>query len=242
MITTDEYGRKVHKCSKCGAFCRRGAQQCRDCYMAQCRGIRSGWKCLDCGAQLSQAKHRRCNTCEAQRRLDVMKAGVHVIHQNGKTYERTKYKCQSCGIEKYSPSPRCRKCAIDEGVFRPKARQCGTCKCGKQLGDPRTTMCRQCDAERRKAIAKELKHTTCRDCGGKPDTRTKDGRCRACYSKFRQDEYARQNGELPLDRDILAAAKYSRKQKKCPTCGVKITTRECVACAVLNRVGEKGFR
>ena len=205
MITTDEYGRKCHKCSKCNEFCRKGAEQCRACRNAD----------LDASRQTMS---------------------------KGKVYPRTIYKCQTCGKEKYSNYPRCWDCAKKAGAFRGRVAKPRFCTCGKQLSDIRSKMCRQCDQERRNAQAQEIKHRKCKDCGGTPDGRTRDGRCRGCYSKFRQNEYARQNGEPPPDHNVIAAAKFSRRQKKCPTCGVKITTRECVACAVLNRVGEKGFR
>lgn len=81
----------------------------------------------------------------------------------------------------------------------------------------------------------------CKDCGAKNDNNGSMPRCRKCHGKKMEEVLWQKNGGLPLDRQVDDAAKLTEEIKRCPKCGGKYTTQECVRCVVIQRIGGKGF-
>lgn len=205
---------------------------------------RTMYPCPTCG------KPRRCNIGECHKCRIAQ--GKHIAKKKH-VYKRKLQKCEGCGIEKRSPTKLCRKCAAAAGRYsRSKSPKSDYCACGARLSNKhKSSICRHCEDKRRRDLANELRGKMCSVCGvNRPNLKSLTGRCSVCEgassTKIRAHaarvKYYESRGEPMPDLDVILAAKASPKIKKCPTCGVKITTHECVACAVLNRVGEKGFR
>jgi len=206
---------------------------------------RTLYPCPTCG-RLKREKGSECIDCR-------LKAGKH-IPKTKRVYKHKLRKCQSCGVEKRSPTALCRRCAAAAGRFSrskqpPKSDYCA---CGVRLSNKhKSSHCQACENKRRRKLIDELKGKMCSVCGtNKPNLKSLSGRCSECEgassTKIRAHaarvKYYETRGEPMPDLDVIIAAKPIQVPKKCPTCGVKITTRECVACAVLGRIGEKGFR
>lgn len=140
---------------------------------------------------------------------------------------RTSTQCPHCGQPKSNVSNACKKCSLQmqKGMAKPRTnRPCPDC--GVAQVSPKAKRCLACEKARRKKDGHFVHNCT----------RTSEMR------EAQRKKYWEMRRQPGPDRNVIAAAKSTRHQKKCPNCGVKITTRECVACAVLNRVGEKGFR
>lgn len=186
--------------------------------------------------QCQKPRRSKCGLCRECKQANdrVRRQAISPTHYqeevvlDNRGYKRTRYPCPGCGALRNVKFGKCRKCYESERKASTlKERKCFDCS--KPLTPYKTSKrCYTCEQARRRALIDPQQ----------PKQKIVSER----QKEKAQDNYWMRRGEVPPDRNVIAAAKYSRRQKKCPTCGVKITTRECVACAVLNRVGEKGFR
>ena len=193
---------------------------------------RTLYPCPQCGKK-RRSKCGLCRECKHANNRAKRQAVSPTHYQeqvvlDNRGYKRTLYPCPGCGKLRKANYGKCRKCHDSERKTSSlKERKCFDCS--KPLAPYKTSKrCYTCEQVRRRTLK----------LGTLPEARAMSERER----KKAQESYWLRRGEVPPDREVIAAAKFSRRQKKCPTCGVKITTRKCVACAVLNRVGEKGFR
>lgn len=199
------------------------------------------YPCPKCGKP-RRNNYGMCRACKmADRRSGEKLAPVvtnsEVVFLTASGRRKTMYACPGCGKPRHNPRGLCLGCDQKKRQRKKDGMRC--IDCGRPVSKQRVQRCQKCheDRYRKPEVPKRL----CKRCGKDIDTKAANWHCRQCNSEMAQDRFAVERGELPLDRTVLAATEETNDVRRCPTCGGKITTKSCVKCVVLGKIGAKGF-
>ena len=188
------------------------------------------YSCPTCGVPRHD-NDGQCKDCWNKSRRKSTKPIGGICTGCGKKIDRRNYKCRECFMagKAIHPRPNCIDCGVP--VCRKRCQRCNSCNNKWRAANP----------DKWRVLHK------CKECQAPLPRKSPTGWCRPCANRLRGTDYSERVHSWNEQRkqfkfkELNEAAKLCRKQKRCPTCGGKITTKSCVKCVVLGKIGEKGF-
>ncbi len=201
---------------------------------------RTIYHCPGCG-KVRCDNHGMCRECFVKSvGRDIVRGKKCGTYKDARGYDRPLYECLKCGKVKKHEGGMCRACSDKYRIENRKPKPI-CIHCGNRTKSRFKNVCEVCRVRIWKQAQRKHPRDECIDCKCKKDHKSNIPRCRRCHGMHLKDVYMKTHGDLPQDRDIVDAGKLTWKVRKCPDCGAKITTKECVRCVTLRKIGAKGF-